>query len=280
MTEHKASDATYVLGRSEEEARRLERQSQYLYPFTRRFFEEAGLSGGMSVLDIGSGAGDVSLLAADIVGPTGRVVGVDMNAEILNTARERAWASGYQHVNFMAGDIRELSFDQAFDAAIGRLVLIYLKDAGAVLRHVVSHVRSGGLVAFQEIEFSSLLTTSRAVPASPLFDQAVRWVYHAFQQAGAEVDMGFKMPGVFREAGLPDPQIYAQVLMGSGPGWNGIEYLSTTIRSLMPYIEKFGIATPEEVGIDTLEGRLRQEIADRQATVQLAIYPCAWVRKP
>lgn len=161
------SDATYVLGRSEAEERRLERQSQFLYPFTRGFFEDAGLSSGMNVLDIGSGAGDVSLLAANIVGPDARVTGVDMNAEILNTARERARASGHQNVNFVAGDIRELSFDEQFDAVIGRLVLIYLKDAGAVLRHAVSFLRPGGLVAFQEIDFSSLLTL-RTVPPSPL----------------------------------------------------------------------------------------------------------------
>ncbi|MBM3264596.1 MAG: class I SAM-dependent methyltransferase [candidate division Zixibacteria bacterium] len=241
------SDATYVLGRSEAEERRLERKSQFQYPFTRGFFEDTGLSSGMNVLDIGSGAGDVSLLAADIVGQDARVTGVDMNAEILYTARERARASGHQNVNFVAGDIRELSFDEQFDAVIGRLVLIYLKDAGAVLRHAVSFLRPGGLVAFQEIDFSSLLTL-RTVPLSPLGDRAVRWVYQAFQQAGAEVDMGFKIPGVFREAGLPDPQIYGQVLMGAGPNWNGYEYLATTIRSLMPYIEKFAIATPEEVG--------------------------------
>jgi tRNA A58 N-methylase Trm61 len=57
MTSANRSDVTYVLGRSEEETRRLERQSQFLYPFTRRFFEEAGVTAGMNVLDVGSGAG-------------------------------------------------------------------------------------------------------------------------------------------------------------------------------------------------------------------------------
>jgi hypothetical protein len=73
--------------------------------------------------------------------------------------------------------------------------------------------------------------------------------------------------------------MYGQLMMGSGPDWNGFEYLTSTLRSLMPYVQKFGIATPEEVDIDTLEARLRQDVVGRQATVELAIYPCAWTRK-
>jgi ubiquinone/menaquinone biosynthesis C-methylase UbiE len=111
------SDATYVLGRTAEETHRLERQSQILYPFTRRLFEEAGIGTGMKVLDVGSGAGDVALIAADLVGSTGSVVGVDTNATILETARTSALASGHTNVSFRAGDIRTMEFDQDFDAS-------------------------------------------------------------------------------------------------------------------------------------------------------------------
>jgi 2-polyprenyl-3-methyl-5-hydroxy-6-metoxy-1,4-benzoquinol methylase len=71
------SGPDYALGRSAAETRRLIAQHQIYGPITRRFLTAAGVSAGMRVLDLGSGAGDVALLLADLVGPQGRVVGVD-----------------------------------------------------------------------------------------------------------------------------------------------------------------------------------------------------------
>ena len=74
---------SYVLGRSDSETRWLIVQHQLYGPFTRQFLTAAGITAGMKVLDVGSGAGDVALLLADLVGPQGQVIGVDANAEIL-----------------------------------------------------------------------------------------------------------------------------------------------------------------------------------------------------
>ena len=62
----------YVLGHSDRELERLRLQAQLIDPITRQFLIEAGISPGMRVLDVGSGAGDVAFLAADLVGPPGR----------------------------------------------------------------------------------------------------------------------------------------------------------------------------------------------------------------
>src|SRR5262249_52872410 len=62
---------TYVLGRTDAETKRLILQDQIYGPITRGFFQAAGIGMGMKVLDVGSGAGDVALLLADLVGPRG-----------------------------------------------------------------------------------------------------------------------------------------------------------------------------------------------------------------
>src|SRR5690348_7553116 len=67
----------YYLGHSDRELDRLKTQARVIDPITRRFFREAGLIAGMRVLDVGSGAGDVAFLVADLVGDSGEVVGVD-----------------------------------------------------------------------------------------------------------------------------------------------------------------------------------------------------------
>ena len=86
-------DDTYTMGRTRSETERLIFQSRLYAGLTRRLLTEAGLSKGMTVLDIGSGAGDVAMAAAELVGPEGRVVGVDVNAEILETARDSSRTS-------------------------------------------------------------------------------------------------------------------------------------------------------------------------------------------
>jgi SAM-dependent methyltransferase len=90
----------YALGHSDGELERLIVQSRFVEPITRRFFQEAGISAGMRVLDIGSGAGDVAFLAADLVGETGEVVGTDKSAAALATAKQRAAVAA--DINFPA----------------------------------------------------------------------------------------------------------------------------------------------------------------------------------
>lgn len=67
----------YVLGHSSAELQRLIDQSRFFGDLTAQVLRQAGLGRGMRVLDVGCGAGDVSFLAASIVGPTGEVIGID-----------------------------------------------------------------------------------------------------------------------------------------------------------------------------------------------------------
>ena len=83
----------YVLGHSDRELSRLTMQARLLEPVTRQFLLDAGIRAGMRVLDIGSGAGDVAFLAAELVGRSGEVIGTDTAAEAVTaamcSARER-----------------------------------------------------------------------------------------------------------------------------------------------------------------------------------------------
>lgn len=134
----------YTLGRAPEETERLIKRAQIIAPSTRRLFEEAGMVAGMKVLDVGGGAGDVALLAAELVGPTGAVVGVDTNPAVLATAHERVRAQGLGNVTFREGDVESVALDDDFDAVVGRYVLIWVRDPGQVLRAAVRHLRPGG----------------------------------------------------------------------------------------------------------------------------------------
>jgi len=249
---------TYMMGRTEAETRRLIAQSQLYGPFTRRLFEEAGLAAGMSILDVGSGAGDVSLMAAEIVGPRGRVVGVDQNPEVLKIARARARAAGFANVTFLEGDIIGAVLpDEDFDAVVGRLVLMYVPDPAEALRKLVRKVRPGGIVAFQD--FDQTPRSLVAHPRMPLWERVFEWVTAVAEKAPVDQEMGYKLFRTYVDAGLPPPKMEVNSPVGGGPNWAGYEYVAETLRSMMPLVLKFGIATAEEVEIETLAERLRVE---------------------
>ena len=116
MRDEVSREPTYTMGRSQSEERRLSAQAALYERRTRFLFEAAGITQGMSVLDVGSGAGDVSFLVAELVGAEGHVVGIDMNPEIVTTATVRAGELGLQQVSFVAGDVRARSIKRVASA--------------------------------------------------------------------------------------------------------------------------------------------------------------------
>src|SRR5918911_250078 len=170
MSEIDPSD-TYALGRSAAETQRLIRQAQIYGPHTRQFFATAGITAGMKVLDVGSGAGDVALLLADLVGPRGAVIGVETNPTILDTARARVRAVGWTNVTFLEGDVHSIDLDDDFDAVVGRWVLMYLPDGAAVPNHLPRRWRPGGFVALKENDFPY---PPMSFPPAPLHQQVMR----------------------------------------------------------------------------------------------------------
>jgi SAM-dependent methyltransferase len=279
MTEQASrhQDPVYVPGRSEAETRRLILAAQILNPFTRRMLQDAGLQAGMRVLDIGTGAGDVALVAAELVGPQGRVVGVDANPQILNTAFARAQAAGLDNVCFAAGDCREATLGGPFDAVVGRLVLMYLADPADALRLLADRLGPGGIVAFQEFNFTP--ESLRACPPTPLWQQSWGWVVGTIRRAGIPAEVGFGLRRAFLDAGLPEPALRLESVVAGGPDSVGYEWMAESVRSMLPLIVKSGVATEAEVGIDTLASRLRAETTAAGGVVKAPDMVSAWTHR-
>ena len=267
----------YLLGQTPEAFQRLILMGQLFNPFTGRLLTEAGITTGMSVLDVGCGPGNVSMLAAEFVGETGHVLGVDANEEVLQLAQARAQAAGLKHVSFRAEDVVHLTLEQEYDAIIGRFILMHLPEPAAVLRRLTDHLRPGGVAAFQEMDLSSHGDAS--YPPSPLWEQAGYWCTQAFQQAGGDLNAALKLSQMFLEAGLPAPQLRYEAAIGSEPAWLGFEWRAETVRVFLPLIEKFGLGTAEEIGIETLAERLRAETVRQRGVARTPILVSAWVCK-
>jgi ubiquinone/menaquinone biosynthesis C-methylase UbiE len=265
---------TYVLGHADRELDRLTIQARILEPSTRQLLEEAGLRRGIRVLDIGCGSGDVSFLAASLVGSTGRVVGVDLAAAAVRRATARAQSANLNNVSFTEGDPLDMEFTDRFDAIVGRLVMMYLPNPVEAVQKLVRHLHPGGVIVIQEIDMESC----RSMPQSPLFEQCVGWVSQTLHKTGARIRMGLELHSVFVKAGLPAPFLRLDAAIGGGADNPVFTAVTEAVRSLLPAMEKLNVATAREVRLEDLENRLRQEIGGNGGT---AAYPSmigAWAR--
>jgi ubiquinone/menaquinone biosynthesis C-methylase UbiE len=261
----------------EEEAQRLIRvAAQQALPM-RRLLEAAGISAGMNVLEIGSGPGDVAFLAAEFVGPAGSVTGVEIEPAFVETANRRARDSGAANVSFVVGDLRDLHLDGIFDAVIGRNILIHLGGSVAAFRALVDRLRPGGVAAFLEPEHTLGL---EAIPPSPLLEQFKRWLLAWLLSKGAELSMGTKLYHLFIDSGLEPPEMAAHCSVDPGTDPDVPRLYAATIRGLLPQLVERGIATEEEVGIETLADRLAAELSAERRILISPPFVQAWARKP
>jgi SAM-dependent methyltransferase len=260
------SGEPYVLGHSEHELARLARQAKLVGPVTRALLVEAGIGSGMRVLDVGTGRGDVALIAAELVGEEGFVVGVDLAPAAIAVAQERAAVLTLRNVSFRQGDPADLEYEQPFDAVVGRYVLQFMPDPSATLRRLAANVVPGGVIAFHEIDW----TGYRSFPVVEIWDRACRLVIETVAAAGMETQMGQKLPLVFADAGLEAPMVRMSSVVGSSGsrGDDAVTRLVGLVKTLRP-----GDLDP-----DSLEDQLRSEIAARNSFVQSSSDVTAWSR--
>ena len=274
-TDHTKSN-DYVLGHTQSELDRLISQGKFIGELTEHVLRLAGTRSDMRVLDVGCGAGDVSFLALSLVGPNGTVIGVDRSPEAIAVAQQRAQLAQLSNVQFIASDLDKLKLDEPVDALIGRLVLMYFPRPAAVLRQLLSFVKPGGMVVFQELDAVSAV----AEPMCDEFWNAGQRINQTFIRAGVDIRTGLKLPLIFQEAGLPAPQTLQQARVEHGPDSLGYAWIEQLTRTMLPLIQKTGVATADEVQVDTLASRIRDEVVSKQAVLVLPPFIGAWANKP
>jgi hypothetical protein len=163
-----------------------------------------------------------------------------------------------------------------FDAAVGRLVLLYAADPAAALATVATHVHPGGLVAFQEMEMNA--TAARAVYGETLLARVVEAVCGTFAAAGVRVNMASELRRTFVKAGLGKPEVVGEFVVGGGEDSAGYSWLANTLRSLAPLSRKVGIPLEPLGDLETLAQRMRAEAASTGRDFWSPPYVGAFVR--
>jgi 2-polyprenyl-3-methyl-5-hydroxy-6-metoxy-1,4-benzoquinol methylase len=274
--DHMPSNAsTYLLGHADAEVRRLLLQARLYDPYTEQALRLAGLRPGMRVLDVGCGPGDVSFVAARLVGPEGTVIGIDAADDIIELARDRATEHGLTCVRFEQTTVGDLTLDEPVDAVIGRLILMHLPDPVATLRQLAGLVRPGGFIAFSEFD----MTGARGVPDLPLWRTARDTIIETFTAMGLDPTFAATMPALFRQAGLSIPQLALGAPIGGPEHTELIAFVADTLASLMPAREKLGLVTDDVFAdSDALLRQLRDELAAAGGVATTPAMITAWSR--
>lgn len=271
------SGVSYGPGHADYEVERLQAQARLIEPMTRRWLVEAGIRTGLRVLDVGSGVGDVALLAAELVGPTGEVVGTDRVDTPLALAAERAAARRLTNLRFLVCDPAETTFDEPFDAVVGRYVLMYQPDPAAMVRRLVTHLRPGGVVMFHEPYRGGV----RSFPPVPTYDRGWQLVDDTFKATGADSITGIKLHAIFVAAGLPAPAMrWESVIAGGGECSDHIHFEVDPVRTMLPHMERLGLATAAELDVDTFADRVRDELIATGGVIVGRSEVAAWSRAP
>ncbi|MCI0747158.1 MAG: arsenite methyltransferase [Verrucomicrobia subdivision 3 bacterium] len=189
----------------------------------------ASLEPGETVLDLGSGAGFDCFLASRSVGPTGRVLGIDMTPEMLAKARANATKSGGSNVEFRLGEIEALPVgDNSVDVIISNCVINLSPDKPRVFREAFRVLKPGGRVAVADI------VRSAELPAELAADLAAHCGCVAGAASVDEIETMLREVG-FAEIRVRPKDASREFIRGWIPGRNAADYVvSAIIEAIKP----------------------------------------------
>ena len=265
----------YALGYTNSEHDRLIRQARRIAPYTERLFREAGIGPGQRVLDLGSGVGDVAMLLARLVGPSGEVVGIERDANSIAKASARVAAAGLRNISFTQTDANQIDSDRPFDAAVGRFILMFLPDPASVLRSLIGLVRPGGVLAFQEPSWIPLLAFAAQLP---LWSALLASIHETFLRSGVNPEMGPALYRIFQEVGLPAPTMHMETPLGSDADFTGL--ICDLIGSVRPLAEQHDVSLDALGNLDTLSDRIHTEVTSSNTVVSFVPLVSVWSHKP
>jgi SAM-dependent methyltransferase len=169
-------------------------------PYSRDLIARAALAPGARCLDVGCGGGEVCYLLAEAVGESGEVIGVDIDEDQLEIVRAEAADRGVRNVTFECRDVTSWEPDSQFDVVYLRFILTHLPDPAGFLASACRHLRPGGTVLAEDIDFRGHL----AEPSCRALERSVELYTRTVQNRGADPNIGPRLPGLLRGAGLRD----------------------------------------------------------------------------
>jgi len=204
----------YVLGRDDEETRRLEAQHSLWAPVTEAFLDRLQLPRGARVAELGCGPGLVLPALRQRVGEEGSVLAIDGAADWLVGIDARIEAEGWSNVKTLHGDLRELQLEEgSYDLLFSRWVFSFLPDPEEIIHRLSKALAPGGVLAIQDYNHYGV----SAYPHSDGFWAIIQATRAMYASEGGDAFVAGRVPPAMAAAGLDLVDLTPNVIAG-GPG--------------------------------------------------------------
>ena len=266
----------YILDGNDRDLRRLLSIAQEAADMSRAAFRRVGVQPGWSAIDCGCGPIGAIAVIAEMVGPDGRIVGVDFNRSAVEQARAVTSSLGITNVDLVEGDLNDLdpvTLGAPFDVAYTRLFLMHQPDPVQTLRRIAALLRPGGVLIAQE----PLRTPPpRSHPDVDALTGYWALLHRLLERAGVTPDLVENLPAYAREAGLEVTAMsgYFQPM----PPEVGFEIHANTVAAARERAVRSGVATERE--IDDLIADLRAARTAGHGWVSSPFFLDLTLRKP
>jgi ubiquinone/menaquinone biosynthesis C-methylase UbiE len=233
---------SYAIRGGEEGTRRLDLLARVAGPTTEAFLDAAGIGPGMSCLDVGCGAGHVTRVLAARVGPTGRVVGLELDEVKLERARAEARSAGLSNLEFRKADVTRWSEPDAYDVVYGRFIVSHLADRSGFVARVCRMLRPSGTLLLEDIDFTGCFCH----PSNSAYDRYCDLYVRVIDRRGGDANVGPTLPELCAAAGLED--LTVQVVQPAYCGSCEEKAISlSTMINIADAVLAEGLATEAEV---------------------------------
>ena len=211
-----------------------------------------------------------------MIGPDGSVVGVERDPTQIAVAMQRRDAFGFGNVDFRLGDARTFLDEEPFDAVVCRLLLVHLSGVVDVLAHHLRNLRPGGVFIAVDYDVAGV----RALPEVELYSRLTEWLRAGFAYAHGDVFVGMRFPSLFEQAGFGDVGTLGLQSYWPPRSPVAVAYMVGAVRAMKDAIVNSGVATEEEIGLDTLEQRVGEAVDAANAVCTLPTIVGGWGRRP
>jgi SAM-dependent methyltransferase len=255
-----AEEREYLLGTDDDELARLGFQHQLWAGEAVAAWSRAGFGPGQALLDVGCGPGYATLDLARLVGPAGRVHGVDVSERFVAHLRTRAQALGARSVT---AEVLDLTVDDlaegGFDGAYARWLLCFVADPAAVVRRVAKALRPGAaFVVWDYLKYDGLAMC----PGDPAFDRVFGAMVESWRATGGDGEIGRRVPRMMADAGL-DVVHVEPVIRGARPRDPLWQWPRTFYSNFLPTLVRGGFITRADA--DAFDARWAERERDPAA---------------
>jgi ubiquinone/menaquinone biosynthesis C-methylase UbiE len=264
----------YVFGNSKKEIERLNIQSTLFEKETIRTLNIAGIKQGMRCLDAGCGLGHTSLLMGERVGKHGKVIGLDINKDNINTCKKNLGSINHNNLEFVVGDLNDTIVlkDQSFDFVYSRFLFQHLIDPQRTLAKVIKLTYDGGIIAIEELDHGLWLSH----PPDPNLRRLQKAYAGLLRLSGSDPFVARKLYGMFLKNNLkPNIAAYSVCVKMNDQPFNMMGVLMAEV--LKDSILKNDLMTLKQF-YKMLAG-LKEYAMDPTGLVLYAIAFRIWVRK-